>query len=163
MISAPLCVSFPTGKRPFDVALHEKKSERATPRVLLDSRHNLTPSLSCLKESRDHSRCSTAHQKTRITSAFSEVPRTSVLFTSAVEREELSIHWLVVTLHTQNHASEASIPLSSSSDQHPQIPASSISPVSSTAATVAFDGGPSTAWTFLSFPSARRFRQTSHL
>ena len=38
-----------------------KEFERAISRVLLDARHHVTLSLSCLKESRDHSRFSTAH------------------------------------------------------------------------------------------------------
>ena len=64
------------------------------------------------------------------------------------------------TLRT--HVSEVSTPLSSSSDhsEFVAIPASSSTSVSSTAATVAVDDVPSTAWTFLSFASASRFRQS---
>ena len=63
----------------------------------------------------------------------------------------------------RTHASEWSTPLSSSTDQLPQISASSISPVSSTAATVAINITPSTTWTLSSFASARRFQQSAHL
>ena len=118
----------------------------------MDPRRRMTPSLSCLKESRGHSRFSTAHSKDpKITSAF-KVPWTSEFFTSTVEREELSIHWLVLfPPHSEPMLQRCQYPLSSSSDQLPQIPGSSISLVSSTAATVAVDGARLTAWIFLSF------------
>ena len=49
-----------TEKRPFDVALHKGSLGMQYPP---DPRHHTTPSLSCQKESRDHSRFSTAHSR----------------------------------------------------------------------------------------------------
>ena len=79
-----------------------------------------------------------------------------MLFTSSVEREELSIHWLIVTIHTQNpcFGSVKSIVI--------------IGPIATNScfidlSTVEVGGAPSTKWTFLSSASARRFRQSYRL
>ena len=125
-------------------------------RVLLDPRHHMTLPLSGLKELRDHSRFSSAHSRDPI-----KVPLKCVFHKRC--RAGRAQHQLACCFPPHSEPMLQKCQQLSSSVQHPQIPASSISPVSSTAATVAVDGAPSTAWTFLSFASARRFRQSAHL
>ena len=97
----------------------------------------MTPSLSCLKESRDLSRLSTGHSRDP----------------NHVHLEQNSMDRCVLRKRCR----------AGGTDQHPHIPAASIFPVSSTAVTVAVDGAPTVAWTCVSFAFARRFPQSAPL
>ena len=86
----------------FDVALHERSlsvqhhASSCTQDII---RHHHFPAW----RNRETIRASQLHIRgTQITTTFSKVPWTTVFFTSADEREELSICWHFVTLHTQN-------------------------------------------------------------
>ena len=88
---------------------------------------------------------------------FGKAPWTSVLFASAVEREERSVCQRVVVFHTKD-------PCLRSVCATPRRRANTLHRSHPTTATVAPDGAPSvpTAWTFFSLASASRFRRSAY-